>query len=237
MSFAKRFTYVYSAPAKLFAELQAAPGSGWWFPLLLVSALLTAVNWSFLGRIDWPALIENQITEGGKKIPPDAMEKAVDIGTAIGKFQTIAGGVIGPVVIYLFMALIFWMLVNLCKRPISYVQCLALYAWTDLINLPRMLISGLAGLRVTSITSVREFSALDPGNPLFYFSGQVDDLSKLAFTLLTAVNFFTLLHVLYFGLGISALTGMKKPRAILLVAVPMLLVIVFKITKAALSPG
>jgi hypothetical protein len=237
MSLTKRFTYVFSAPAKLFAELQAQPGSGWWFPLLIVSVLFTAVNLSFLGRIDWATLIENQIAEGGQKVPPDAMEKAVDIGTSIGKFQTVAGGVIGPIIMYLVMALIFWLLVNLCKRPISYAQCLALYAWTDLINLPRLLISGLAGLRVDSITSVREFAALDPGNPLFYYTGPVDDLSKLTFTLLTAASLFTLIHVVYFALGVSALTGMKKSRAIPLIAAPMLIVVAFKIAKAAIFPG
>ena len=116
-----------------------------------------------------------------------------------------------------------WLVINLFKKPLNYMTALSLYAWTDLIHLPGVLIAAVTVVRAESFSSFKELMALSPGSPLF-FMGDLSGVSMELATLLSKFDVFTIAHIAYVALGVSAITGLSKGRALLVGYAPWLLV-------------
>lgn len=221
----RRFLLVFYAPSRLFASLRQGPDA-WWAPLLLITAISATVSLLIIGpKIDWASSLEEAILSSGK-VPGGQAAEIADKMSGAYKFFGYLIGIAGPVIAYLFFALYLWIVVNLCKRPISIAKCFAIYAWTDLVNLPKIIMLGVLGLGTEQITSFKQLAGLSLGSPLCYIPN-LDSISFAAFGLLSKFDLFTFIHLIYIAFAVAALTGMKRPMALLLSFLPWIISFLF----------
>jgi hypothetical protein len=221
----RRFLQVFYAPSQLFSSLKNGP-EAWWAPLLLVTAISAAISLMIVGpKIDWGSALEEAILSSGKVPGGQASEIADKMSGAYKFFGTVMG-LAGPAIVYVLFSLYLWIIVNLCKRPISIAKCFAIYAWTDLINLPKSIMFAVLGLGIGQITSFKQLAGMSIGSPLCYI-GDLDSVSFAAFGLLSKIDLFQLVHLAYIGFAVSALTGMKRPVALLLSFLPWIISFLF----------
>lgn len=221
----RRFLQVFHAPSQLFSSLKSGPDA-WWAPFALITVVGIAISLLTIGgKIDWSSSLEEAILAGGK-VPAgqaaDIAEKMAGIYKGIGRVAVF----LGTTFAYVLYSLYLWIIVNLCKRPVSYAKCFALYAWTDLVNLPKLIGMGALAFGVEQFTSFKQLTALSLGSPLCYIR-DLDSVSFAAFGVLSKFDLFQLVHLVYIGFGVSALTGMKRPQAVLLALLPWLLSALF----------
>ena len=222
-----RFIQVFSSPGKLFSGLgedgaKDPPQTGWWLPLLITTLLGIGLSILLFGKVDFVAAME-EVLSANPKIPAGQVDKIAEVAAKWSRAIAFAGGIIGPAVAYFGYAVYWWLVVNLFKKPLNYMTTLSLYAWTDLIHLPGMILAAVAVVRAESFTSFKELMALSPGSPLF-FMGDLSGVSIELATLLSKFDLFSIAHIAYIALGISALTGLSKTRALLMGYAPWLLV-------------
>jgi hypothetical protein len=221
-----RFKQVFTSPASLFAGLNEdgdkdPPKTGWWLPLATITILSVGISVLLFSKVDFVAAME-EVLSANPKIPSGQVDQIAEVAAKWTRAMTFAGGIIGPALAYFGFAVYWWLAVNLFKKPISYAKALSLYAWTDLIHLPGILIAAVAVVRAESFTSFKELMALSPGTPLF-FMGDISGLSMELATLLSKFDIFTIAHIAFVALGISAITGLKKWQALSLGFAPWLL--------------
>jgi hypothetical protein len=223
-------------PAALFAALKEKPGRQWWLPLILVTVLSLAGGALLLSRLDIASAIEESITDSGKSIPPEAMDQAVEMGGKITRVMMVVGGLIGPVFVYCIAAAWLWLSCNLQKKPTTFLHMLGLYAWTDMVNLPRHLLGLVGILRAGEINSFKTLTALTPFTPLS-FMGDVSGMNLALIGLLSKFNLFTLAHLALLALGLSAMTGLSRARAAIVALLPWLMGVGWAALQFALHRG
>lgn len=221
-----RFIQVFSSPARLFEGLREdgtkePPKTGWWLPLLVMTLLGIVFSLVLFGKVDFLAAME-EVLSANPKIPANKVDQIAEVAAKWSRAIAFAGGVVGPALAYFGYSLYWWLAVNVFKKPLNYISALSLYAWTDLIHLPGILLAAVAVVRAESFTSFKELLALSPGSPLF-FMGDLSSCSMELATLLSKFDLFTIAHIAYIALGISALTGLSKTKALLVGYAPWLL--------------
>ncbi len=206
-------------PAALFAALREKPGRQWWLPALLTTLLALAGTLVVMQRLDLGAAIEESITESGKSIPPEAMDRAVEVGGKVTRVIMVAGALAGTAGFYCLAALWLWLAANVQKKPTTFPAMLGLYAWTDLVNLPRHLLGLVGALRAGEMSSFKTLAALAPLTPL-NFAGDVGAMAMPLVQFLSKLNLFTLAHIVLLALGLAAMTGLGRARAFLVALLP-----------------
>lgn len=222
-----RFIQVFSAPAKLFAGLREdgakdPPKTGWWLPLVVMTVLGIVFAVLLFGKADFVAAMEEALS-ANPKIPASQVDQIAEMAAKWTRAVTFVIIVAGPAMAYFGYAVYWWLVLNLFKKPLNYMTALSVYAWTDLIHLPVFLLASVAVIRAESFTSFKDLMALSPGSPLF-FMGDLSGVSMELAGLLVKFDLFTIVHIAYIALGISAITGLSKTRALLVGYVPWLLV-------------
>lgn len=112
-----RLISVFTSPGKTFASIAERPT--WIQPLVLVLVLSIAVTAVVTPRMDMGSIIRQSIEDSGRELTPEQMDKAVEQGAKFAKIGPIVGVVFQPVV-FLLLALIFWVVFKLAGGDFSF---------------------------------------------------------------------------------------------------------------------
>lgn len=220
-------------PVALFAALKEKPGREWWLPLLAVTLLAMVCGGIRARKIDWGTKLENDAALSGQTIPPEQAAGIESFMERFGTIKEVLKGAIAPLFQFTAASLIFWLILNVRKVPISYLGVLGVYAWTDLVNIPRMVMQLIATVQTETIYSEMGVKALDPGYPLFFVSNP-DSLTMRQAAAWTVVNVFTLAHLCLFAWGLGLVCGQPLKRMLKFTLVPLVVLTAVGMTLAYL---
>src|SRR5436190_16003021 len=112
-----RLISVFTSPGKTFASIAERPT--WIQPLLCVLLVSIAVTAIVTPRMDMGSIIRQSIEDSGRQLTPEQMDTAVERGSKLAKIGPIIGVASQPI-IFLFLALIFWVVFKLSGGEFSF---------------------------------------------------------------------------------------------------------------------
>jgi hypothetical protein len=187
----------FSRPSETFRRLVARPT--WWLPLVLVLAS-TAASWLAVApKMDMDRTvreaIEKQAEKSGRTIPPEAVNKRVEMTR---KLMPVFFGVVlaGSAVFFFFPALVFWGSAKAMGADARYKQVLSIWGHANLPNVLGTLLAIPIFLQLPDSSLTQEGASqvvksnvgafLDPSTPapLRALAGSLDIFSLSALFLL-----------------------------------------------------
>jgi hypothetical protein len=223
---------VFVSPREAFTRIVKRPS--FWLPFvgwLVLSLGFTAI---WMNKMDPREFMKNTLEESGQwdKIPADQREQILE--SSAGRMRTF--GVIGPVLAPPVMLLIIGgVLLGIYRffyaSEMTFRQALAICAWTffavALLTTPLLLL----------VMNLKGDWNLNPqnvvqANPSVLF--EKDAVSKPLYALLSSVDLFSLWTVFLLASGFAVASRMKTSAAIWGVAIPWLLIVLWKVGWAAI---
>jgi hypothetical protein len=219
----------FSRPSETFRRLVARPT--WWLPLVLIIAS-TAAAWLVVSpKMDMDRTIresiEKRAEKSGRTIPPEAMNRQVELSR---KLMPVFFGValVGGAVLLFFPALVFWGSAKAMGADARYKQLLSIWGHASLPNVLGTLLGipiflqlpdgSLTQEGVGEVVKSNVGAFLDPSAPA--------PLRALAGSL----DVFSLSALFFLVLGFRRLPGLSKGAA---TATPIVLWLVYVIGKVA----
>jgi hypothetical protein len=219
----------FSRPSETFRRLVARPT--WWLPFVLV-LIATIVSWLVVApKMDMDRTvresIEKQAEKSGRTIPPEAIDRQVQMSKKLMPVF-FAAVVVGGAALFFFAALVLWGSAKAMGAEARYPQLLAIWGHAGLPSVLGALLaipiymqlpdSSLTQDAVQQVVKSNVGAFLDPSAPaaLRAFASSIDVFS------------FAVLFLLV--LGIRRLPGLSKGAA---TAMPIVLWLVIVIGKVA----
>jgi hypothetical protein len=112
-----RLISVFTSPGRTFASIAARPT--WIQPLVFVLLVTIGVTAIVTPKMDMGSIIRQSIEDSGRELTPEQMDKAVEQGAKFAKIGPIIGVVSQPI-IFLLLALIFWVVFKLSGGEFSF---------------------------------------------------------------------------------------------------------------------
>jgi hypothetical protein len=115
LSAVQRIMGVFTSPGETFADIARVPS--WVAPIVLLTIMFCGVSATMMKRVDWNSFLENKMSESSRWESLSAEQKQQQIGMAqkIVPIQTYAIGLLGPLVIVLFIAAVYHFGFNLIR--------------------------------------------------------------------------------------------------------------------------
>jgi hypothetical protein len=114
MSVPARLIGVFYSPTETFNDIVRRPRLAWLAPLIVLTIVAIVTSLLLVHRITLEQLVRSQIAKSSyaERMTPEQMEKAVERGVAIGKYQQYLGGLLAPAVLLLIYAGLFALMAN-----------------------------------------------------------------------------------------------------------------------------
>lgn len=219
----------FSRPSETFRRLVARPT--WWLPLVLIIASTAAAWFVVSPKMDMDRTIresiEKRAEKSGRTIPPEAINRRVEMSKKLMPVF-FAAVVVAGAVVFFFAALVLWGSAKAMGAEARYPQLLAIWGHAGLPSVLGALLAipifmqlpdaSLTQDAVQQVVKSNVGAFLDPSAPaaLRAFAGSIDVFS------------FAMLFLLV--LGIRRLPGLSKGAA---TAIPIVLWLVIVIGKVA----
>ena len=133
-STANSFLDIFASPIQVFDRIREKQLSAW-LPLLTLVVLATALMAWYMMSVDLYQFMETSMTLGGRTPTSDELDTVLQQGNIL-RIVTIATSGIGSIVVYLLLALFFFLAgLVVAEEKISYGQFLSVVAWGSLPSL------------------------------------------------------------------------------------------------------
>ena len=133
-STANSFLDIFASPIQVFDRIREKQLSAW-LPLLTLVVLSTALMAWYMMSVDLYQFMETSMILGGKTPTSDELDTVLQQGNIL-RIVTIATSGIGSIVVYLLLALFFFLAgLVVAEEKISYGQFLSVVAWGSLPSL------------------------------------------------------------------------------------------------------
>ncbi len=199
--FARSLYEIFTDPAKVFARIDA--GLSWWKPFIVMSIVAAAIGYvmaPFRRQAMMPAL---------QQLPPEQMERALENMDKFG----VAGLVMVPIaiiVIYLIIAAVAHIIINIMSRRANYKKTLSLLFFCGLISLVEQIITVavIASRGVESVESMADLKmSIGP-------AALVPNASGATAALLESLSLFQIWYYVVLVLGIAAIFKLSRKQAV-----------------------
>jgi hypothetical protein len=205
MSAISRVFNVLFSPKKTFEDIVRKPG--WVVPVVLLTILSIVVSYALVQRVNWREYIGQQMDKRPQtaQLSPEQKERQLD---AAAKFTTpfvYAAGVLGPVILTLVFALVFWgaySLIGGISTNFSTAFAIAAHAlMTGLVSSPLLIL----------VLFLKDPSAIDPNNPLASNLGAIlpDDSPQWLVALCKSFDLFTFWTLILLAIGFATVNPKK----------------------------
>lgn len=209
MSAISRVFNVLFSPAKTFEDIVRKPG--WIMPVLLSTILSIGVSYALNQRVNWRQYISQQMDKSPQaaQLSPEQKEQRVDAGVKFTVPIVYGFGVVGPVLLALFMGLIFWGAYSLLggiSTNFSTAFAIAAHAFmTGLVSAPLLIL----------VLFLKDPSAIDPNNPLASNVAALlpEDAPKWLEALGKSFDVFTFWTLILMAIGFAAVNPKKLKGA------------------------
>ena len=165
-----RLMGVFFSPVTTFQDIARKPT--WAVPLVILVLFALVSNALVLPHMDWEEQVAKQMEkakERGVKVDESKIETQVQIVKRIGTVSVYAGSIIGPPVVSLLIALIYFGVIRIFGGAITYLASFAVVCFGNLPSALKLLFVGLAALNRESISQM-EVQAMVPSNVGFFLS-------------------------------------------------------------------
>ena len=231
-TFFQNLVDVFFAPREAFTRIVKQPS----FLLPLIAWLVLSFGFTaiWMNKMDPREFMKNTLEEQGQwdKIPADQRDQVLE--SSAGRMKTF--GWIGPAVFMpLMLLLVAAVLMGIYKffyaAELTFKQALAIVAWSffavALLTTPLLLL----------VMNLKGDWNLNPqnvvqANPAVFF--EKDAVSKPLYSLLSSIDLFSLWTVFLLASGFAVASRKKTSAAIWGVAVPWLLIVLWKVGWAAI---
>ena len=210
-----RIVGVLISPTKTFEAIAKKPT--WAVVLVVTVALSVGLSYLMSQRIDYEDMARDAIAQSGRNLTEEQLQGAIDLQEKIGPALSIlAPLVVGPIV-YLIIALLFWVLFKLFGGELSYRQSFS----TALYGLVPWGVASVLNVPVVLGRSEIFYDDLKGGGNLLASNlGALapEDAGAAVSTLLSAVDLFTIwsLFLLIVGYSIAAKTSRKTAAVVVI---------------------
>lgn len=225
----QRLAGVIVAPVETMQAIVARPS--WLVALILITLLAVVTSFIVAPKLDLESGLRAQFEKQGK-MSEEQMDQAIKIATTIKKFSGLIAAFTTPIMVLLLSA-VFLLIFKVFGGEGSFAQYFAVtvHAW-----LPQT----IKGILVTALVAFRESVAVEQLPTLLKsnLGFLVDrDTALVAFAFLSSIDVFTIWTLFLLIAGFSFAGQMKRSTAAMLVVVPWLVVVLFKLAFAAISGG
>jgi hypothetical protein len=207
-AFGRAFGVLF-APQKTFEDIVRKPG--WIVPLLISTILGVAVSYTLVQRVNWREFISQQMEKSPQaaQLTPEQKEQRVEMGAKFTTPSIYAFGVLGPTIIALIYALVFWGAYSLMggiSTNFSTAFSIVMHAFmTGIVSAPLLVL----------VLFLKDPSAIDPNNPLASNIAAVfpDDSPQWLVALGKSIDVFTFWTLILIAIGFAAVNPKKLKGA------------------------
>ena len=207
-----RVAGVFGSPGPTFESIARRPG--WVLPLAIATLLSLAATAALMPRIDFDTVVREAFAKRQISMPEDRMEQAIQTQKRIGTFFGYIWGLVGPTIIALLLALIYWVSFKAFGWDLKYRQS---FGVTSHALLPYI---GLSMLLILFVTRVDIVNPADLGDMTHTNLGFLVDrtTNPVLHSLAASLDVFTIwvLVLLVIGLAIAAKVSRKKAATVVL---------------------
>lgn len=219
-------------PGETFKRIVEAPWTWVLFPLLLVAVLNVVSSLAFTSRVDMKQLVREQIQQSrfADQMSEEQIEEAAERAASRPGWLTAAFGVVGLVVLVLFLSALFWLVLLAFGKEITFQRSLLSVGYAFLPTV-------VASLLFLVVLFVKDPNALDMNNPLATNVAAFLDRESTAkplYALLKALDLFKFWTLFLLSLGLSAAARCKTSAAAATVGVLYVLWVGLSMALAAL---
>lgn len=204
-------------PVDTFRRIVEAPWKWVLFPLLVMAILNAAASLSFTSRVDMRQLVRDQIQKSrlADQMSEEQIEEAAERAASRPRWRTAAFGVVGFVVLVLFLSALFWLVLLAFGTEITFPRSLLAVGYA-------FLPAGISALLFLLVLFVKDPNALDVNNPLATNAAAFLDREATArplYALLKALDFFKFWILFLLSLGLAAAARCKTSSAAVAVGI------------------
>ena len=204
-----RLIGVLVSPGKTFEAIAARPT--WLIAMVALVIVGVLVGTMISGKIDFEEAIIQSLEEQDRQLSEDQTQQAIDIGEKIARVMTVAGPLVFQPIVYLLVALVFMVLLNVLGGELTFVRSLAV---TVHGMMPRLV---LALLSIPVILGRDEFSAkeLESGGVMASNPGAFlgEDAGPGLVALLSSFDIFSLWTIALLVIGFAIAARVSKGTA------------------------
>lgn len=223
-----RLVGVFFSPVQTFASIARKPD--WIVPLVIILIISIASSIIVAQKIDFGAAVRAQL-ETRKDMSAEQMDRAIKLGSGVGKAFTYFSPLIA-VIVYIIIAAILLLGSRLFGGEGGFKQAFAttLYAW-----MPEIVKSVI----LTVILAVKGFAG-DPQQLATLVRSNLGFLVDLktqpmAFALLSSVDLFAIWTLILFVIGFAAFSRLSKVRSATILVALWIVTVLFKLIPAAIQ--
>jgi hypothetical protein len=200
--FARSLYEIFTDPAKVFARIDA--GLPWWKPFIVVSVVAMAIGYimvPFRRQAVMPTL---------QQLPPEQMEQALENMRRFGAVGIVAIPII-MIVLYLIIAGITHIVINVMSQRASFKKTLSLLFFCGLIPLVEQIIATaiIASRGVESVESMADLK-MSLG-----FAALMPNASGALVALAESLSLFQIWYYVVLVLGIAAIFKLSRKQAVI----------------------
>ena len=205
---------IFIDPMKVFHRIRG--GLTWWKPFVL-TAVIGIIN----GYLMMPFTVK-RIELNPSDLPPEQLQAAVERVEKFGFVGLIATPIIF-LVIYLIMAGIAHIVINIMSSEASFKKTLSLVSYAGLISILGQIISTVI-LRMRGVENVESMADLKVSLSL---AALFPDLKGVGYAFLESLSIFSIWYYILFLLGTAVIFRMSRSRALVPVIIMWLLSFLF----------
>lgn len=220
------------SPGETFPRIVEAPWTWVVFPLLLLAVLNVAASLTFTSRVDMKELVREQIQKSrfASQMSEEQIEEAAERAASRPRWITALFGVVGLVVLVLFLAALFWLVLLAFGMEITFPRSLLAVGYA-------FLPAAVSAILFIVVLFVKDPNALDVNNPLATNVAAFLDreaTAKPLYALLKALDLFKFWILYLLSLGLAAAARCKTSSAAATVGVLYALWVGISMALAAL---
>lgn len=219
-------------PGETFRRLVEAPWTWVVFPLLLIAVLNVATSLAFTSRVDMRQLVRDQIQKSrfASQMSEEQIEEAAERAASRPRWITAAFAVVGLIVLVLFLAALFWLVLLAFGKEITFPRSLLAVGYAFL---PAV----VSSLLFLLVLFVKDPNTLDVNNPLATNVAAFldrEETAKPLYALLKALDLFKFWILYLLSLGLAAAARCKASSTAATVGILYVLWVGLSMALAAL---
>lgn len=227
-----RLVGVLFSPGRTFELIRQRPT---WLVALVVLVLLgTLSGYLISDRLDWEDVTREQLAQSSRQLSEEQIEQSIAFTESFAPKMVIVGPLLGGPVIYLLIALLYWVLLRLLGGELTYKASFA----TTLHGLvPSAGVAVLLGLPVILSRGELSYDVIRTGSVLASNLGSFapEETSTSMLALLSSVDVFSIWSLILLSIGFAVVARVSRAKAASAIVGLWAVYVLFKIGAAAIQ--
>lgn len=226
-----RVVGVLFSPTRTFEAIRERPT--WLVALVVLVVLGATVGLLLSQKIDWEEVAREQLAQSNRQLSEEQMERAIEVTEAIGSKMVYLGPLLGGPVVYLLIALLFWVLLKLLGGEFSYKASFA----TTLHGLMPSAVAALLTVPVIMGLGEPDMARVNSGTLLASNLGAFvpEETSHVMRTALASIDVFSIWSLFLLSIGFAVVARVSRAKAATAVVALWIVYILIKVGAAALQ--